>query len=152
AESVWVARKRVDAELELVCGGADRDEQIEIRRDRGTQAALAGRRRDGDRVDGLAWPVLARVRQHRPRRVPEGGARPRLADAHAAPRLVDHLCERLAPGPRRNEVRARVTQRAQLPVTIRDRDKAAEPAPRDVLEEHALDRVVGAEREHLLAR
>ncbi len=37
-------------------------------------------------------------------------------------------------------------------VAVRDGREAAEPAPRDVLEEDALDRILGTEREHLLER
>jgi hypothetical protein len=38
------------------------------------------------------------------------------------------------------------------PVLRRDGGEAAEPAARDVLEEDALDRLLGAEREDLLER
>jgi hypothetical protein len=44
-----------------------------------------------------------------------------------------------------------VTKRDQLVVTC-DRGELAEAAPRDVLEEDALDRLLRAEREDLLER
>ena len=53
---------------------------------------------------------------------------------------------------RRNDVRADVAQRLDPPIRPDDRREAAEPSPRDVLEEDALDRLLGAEREHLVER
>ena len=43
-----------------------------------------------------------------------------------------------------------MAQRAELPA-LGQRDEAAEPAPRDVLEEHALDGILRAEPEDLVA-
>ena len=37
-------------------------------------------------------------------------------------------------------------------LVVREPDESAEPAPRDVLEEDALDRILGAEAQDLLAR
>ena len=58
--------------------------------------------------------------------------------------------ERAAPAARRDEVRPDVAERVEPAVGTRDRGEPTEPAARDVLEEDALDRLLGAEREHLL--
>ena len=50
---------------------------------------------------------------------------------------------------RRHDVRADVAQRRERAVLL-ERAEAPEPAPRDVLEEHALDRILRAEGEDLL--
>jgi hypothetical protein len=49
--------------------------------------------------------------------------------------------------PRRNDVRAHVAERDQPPI-VGDSPEATEPATGDVLEEDALDRIVGAERQN----
>jgi hypothetical protein len=43
-----------------------------------------------------------------------------------------------------------VAERDQRPVQGRDGDEAAEASPRDVLEEHPLDRIAAAELEDLV--
>ena len=52
---------------------------------------------------------------------------------------------------RRDEVRAYVAERPEAPVAGNG-DETAEAAPRDVLEEDALDGLLGAEREHVRER
>ena len=64
--------------------------------------------------------------------------------------LGRRLGERAAALARRHEVRADVAERRQVPSSSASGDEAAETAPRDVLEEHALDRLARAELEHLL--
>jgi hypothetical protein len=45
-----------------------------------------------------------------------------------------------------------VTERCHAIVGVGDRDEASEPAPRDVLEEHALDGIACAVLQHLRVR
>ena len=58
--------------------------------------------------------------------------------------------KRRAP-PGGDDVRADVAERDE-PAAVLERDEAAEPAPGHVLEEDALDRVLGAEREDIRER
>ena len=48
-----------------------------------------------------------------------------------------------------DEVRADVAERGQ-PLTVADGGEPSDPSPRDILEQHALDRVLGAELEDLV--
>src|SRR4029078_8923207 len=59
---------------------------------------------------------------------------------------------RAAAAARRHDVRPQVAQRAKTAVAVLQRGEAAAFASCDVLEEHALDRVVGAVGEDLLRR
>jgi hypothetical protein len=72
-----------------------------------------------------------------------------LADQHARARAGDGRPEERAAAARRHDVRTGVTEGDELPV-LRDRGEAPEPPPGHVLEEHALDRRLGAEGEDLL--
>ena len=82
---------------------------------------------------------------------PEVADRVLLADHEPrSPRPVEPG-ERAAAAPRRNEVRADVAERVQ-PAVLGEPGEAAEPAPGDVLEEDALDRVLGAEGQDLVQR
>ena len=84
------------------------------------------------------------------RRLPELGRRPRLADEHPGRRLRRLARERTAAFAGGNDVHADVAEGTQL-LPVGDRDEAAETAPRDVLQEHALDGIPGAEPEDLVA-
>ena len=63
----------------------------------------------------------------------------------------DGAGERGAAAARGHDVRPDVAERGELPA-FRERGEASEPAARDVLEEHALDRLLGAEREDVVER
>ncbi len=65
------------------------------------------------------------------------------------PDARDVARERAAVRSGRNRVDAQVAERREL-VALASCDEAPEPAPRDVLEEHALDGVVGAEAKDLI--
>ena len=67
----------------------------------------------------------------------------------AGPRDVAR--ERAAAVARRNDVDAEMAERARARPPSATRDEAPESAPRDVLEEHALDGILRAEAEDLLA-
>ena len=131
---------------------AGRDEPVEVVWRRGPQPRLPGRRRRVDRVHGLARPVLARLRETPARRLPERGHRALLADDHPRLALRRGPGERLAALAGRHDVRADVAERGEPAVVTQRRDEAAEPAPRDVLEEDALDGRARAELEHLIGR
>ena len=110
----------------------------------------AGGRRLADREDGLTRPILPRTRKRVLRRVPEIRHRARLADQHARRRPAGLPREHAAALARGHDVDPEVAQRAQLSA-LGTRDEAAEAAPRDVLEEHALHGILRAEPEDLLA-
>ena len=60
-----------------------------------------------------------------------------------------HVRECVTTGSGRDDVRAGVAERLEPPVVL-DRREPAQAAPRHVLEEDALDRVLRAEREDLV--
>src|SRR3954468_18627602 len=151
AEALRVARERVDPELFAVGLCAGGDEQLEVFLGGGAQSRLAGLGRLLEHVDRLAGPVLARRSQPVPRLGPEVADRVLLADHEPGPSRAVDARKDTAAAPRGHEVRADVAERAQAPV-LREPGEAAEPAPRDVLEEHALDRVLGAEGQDLVQR
>jgi hypothetical protein len=132
-----------------VCPRTGRDEQVEIPEPGGSKAALsgAGRRRDG--VDGLAGPVLSRARQPAGDRVPELGDSLLLADQHPGPGAHGHVAVDAAAATRRNDVRTGVAERDQTAI-LRHCREPTETAARDILEEHALDRILRAVGENLL--
>ena len=111
-----------------------------------------GVRRLVEHVDGLARPVLARPRQRAVRRVPE------LATPRPASPIIMRGAARAASPRERAAALARTGttfaprwQSARSSPVLGERDEAAEPAPRDVLEEDALDGILRAEGEDLLA-
>ena len=132
--------------------GASGHEQVEIEQARRAKPRLAGLRRLPQRVDGLAGTILARPRQPPPCRFPQVAHRPLLADHHpgAAPR--HRPGERRTATARGDDVGAHVAERIDSPVPPDDSGEAAEPTPRDVFEEDALDRLLRAEAEHLVER
>jgi hypothetical protein len=74
-----------------------------------------------------------------------------LPDDHARLAAGCRVGERGAALAGRDDVRADVTERDDGAVSL-ERGEAAEPAPRDVLEEDALDRLLCAEGENLIER
>ena len=115
----------------------------------GAEARVAGGRRLGDRVHRLSRPVVSR-RRHQPGEVvPELVDRALVADDHARAAAGGGVREAPAIAPGGDDVRADVAERGQAPV-LGEGAEAAQPPPRDVLEEDALDRVLGAELEDLL--
>src|SRR5262249_38724071 len=152
AEAVAIALERVDAELLRVRGGAHRDEELEVEERRRAQPGLARLRPLAERVDGLARTVLARLGHAVVGRIPELADRPLVADDHPRARRRGRVGEDAAVLAGRYEVRSDVAERIERAVAPLDGIEAPEAAPRDVLEEHALDRVARAEVEHLLVR
>jgi DeoD family purine-nucleoside phosphorylase len=131
---------------------ARRHEQLEVEQACGAEAALPRLRGLAQCVDRLAWTVVARLRHPAACRLPEVAHRPLLADHHPRAALARRRCERLAPGAGGDDVGADVAERLQPSVRAGDSREATEPAPGDVLEEDALDRLLGAEVEHLVER
>ena len=150
SESRRVAPERVDPELTLVGERACGHEALEIG-ELGRPQPAPPARGLGDRVDGLARPVLAGRGELLLRRLPELGHRTLLADQHPGPSLDGDGCERAAAVPGRNDVRAGVTERDEASALL-DPAEAAEPAAGDVLEEDSLHRIPGAVLENLLQR
>ena len=74
-----------------------------------------------------------------------------LTDDHARLAARRRVCERRTALAGGDDVRADVAERDK-PAAPLERGEAAEPAPRDVLEEDTLDRLLRAEREDLLER
>ena len=130
-------------------GRTCRQQQVEIVRGGGAQSGLPGRGRLIENVDGLTGAVLAGRRQSGLGGLPELGHRALLADDHAGAPVVYNLREGVAPDSRRYEVRPRVTKRGEATVPGQSHE-TAEAATGDVLEEDALDRILGAEREDLV--
>ncbi len=113
-------------------------------------AGPAGGRRLADRKDGLVWSILPRARKCVLRCVPEIRHRARLSDQHARRRPSGLPRKHAAVLARGHDVDSEMAHRAQLS-PLGKRDEAAEAAPRDVLEEHALHGILRAEPEDLLA-
>jgi hypothetical protein len=126
-----------------------RDEQVEIGERRRAQSRVAGHGWLVEDVDGLAGPIVARARQPGRRLRPQIADGALLADDH--PRLPAHDCgrERSTAGAGRNDVRTDMAERRQ-PSTCFERGEASEPASRDVLQEHPLDRLLRAEGKDLV--
>ena len=103
-------------------------------------------------IHRLARPILSRTREPPPGRFPELGHRALLADQHprADPRRRGGEDRAALSG--RNDVRPDVTEPANGRNIVEERKEPAMPAPRDILEKHALDRVDGTEVEDLVAR
>ena len=117
----------------------------------GAQARLPRLGRLLEHVDGLARPVVARIRHPSPHLGPQLVDRRLLADDHARLPARGRVGERAAALARRNDVRADVAERDQ-PLVALERGEATEPAPRDVFEEDALDRLLCTEVEDLVER
>ena len=131
--------------------GARRHEQLEVVLRRRPQPGLA-RARAAPRARRRAGPAGPRAGPEAGAgRAPEVADRVLLADHEPRPPRAVDAGERAAAAPRRNEVRADVAERAQ-PAVLGEPGEAAEPAPGDVLEEDALDRVLGAEGQDLVQR
>ena len=125
------------------------DEQLEIVLRRLAQTRVPRRGRSLEHIHRLAGTVLARSRQPLLRRLPEVCDGTLLPDHHPCVPGDGHVRERVATGSGRDDVRAGVAERLEPPVLL-DRREPAQAAPRHVLEEDALDRVLRAECEDLL--
>ena len=139
------ARERVAAELLLVGGGAGGHKQVEVVDVASRSPVFARLRGLVDHVDGLARPVFPRRGVVRRSRVPELSDGLLPADDHARAG-VDEVGERGAALPRRDDVHPHVRDREKL-VGSADRAQAAAAAADEILEEDALDRLLGAEME-----
>src|SRR5688572_602066 len=149
AKAFRVACKRVDAELLLVRERAGREQPSEVLRRGGAQPGVPGRRRILEREDRLTGAVLAWDAEAPLHSRPQRADRALLADDHPRARALDAAGEPLAAFPRGHDVRSEVAEPGE-PVVPCNGDESPQPAPRDVLEEDALDRLPGAEREDLL--
>ena len=152
AERVGVACERVDAELQLVGRGAGDDEPVEV-----------GERR-------RAQPGVARRRAARPARTPagpgrssRGGGNGRRAACHRSVTALSSPISMRACPPRTDSANAPQprpdgTTFAPRWQSASRRSPRSSPrkrpsrAPRGVLEENALDRILRAEGEHLVER
>ena len=81
--------------------------------------------------------------------LPELGNSGFVADQHAWARTCRELRKETGPGPGRNDVRAEMAERHQ-PIPLANGGEAAQSAPGDISEKHALDRVFVAECEDLV--
>ena len=119
-------------------------QEVEVAGGRGPEARPAGLGRLVENVDGLTGTVVARPRHPRRGRLPQLPDRPLLADHHSR-RAVDGLGgEGGTAAAGWNDVRAEVAERRET-FPASERSEAAEPAPRDVLEEDPFDRLPGAD-------
>ena len=130
-------------------GRARWDEQVEVGKRRRAQRGVAGLGRYVHRVDGLAGTVLARRRQALARRVPEVADCALLADQHPRVPAADRRARSRRSPAGRNDVRTDVAERLEPPAAL-EAAEAAQAATRRVFEEDALDRILGAELEHLI--
>ena len=131
--------------------GTGRDEQLEVILCGGAQPCVAGLRRLLEDVDGLSRPILPRRRQALAGRGPELADGILLTDHESGPAGAVDLRERSTPAARGDEVRPDVAERDE-PAALGEAREAAETPAGDVLEEHALDRILGAEGEDLVER
>ena len=115
------------------------------------QAGVARLRRMLDHVDGLPGTVLPGRGHGTAAAAQSSDDRALLADQHprtARRRRARERAAALHPTARRSRRRGRARQ----PAAVAQRDEPAEPAPRDVFEEDALDRILRAEGEDLAQR
>ena len=117
----------------------------------GRRPLLAGRRRLVEDEDGLAGPVVERARQPVARSRPRARSRPAPRRRSSAAPSASCVGEAAVPAPDGTRF-APTWQSAMSRPPSSKGDEAAEPAPRDVLEEDALDRLLGAEREDVRER
>src|SRR5262249_36703184 len=148
AEPVRVTLEGVEPDLLLVRCCAGGNEQREVGERRLPRAGAARLGRQIEHVDRLAGPVLTRRLHSRLRRSPEISNRVLFADHHPRPAGLRRPRERVAALPRGNHVRTQMTQRRQAPA-FGERREPSEPAPGYVLEEDALDGILGAKGEDL---
>src|SRR5438132_382406 len=149
AEALGIAPEGVDSDLLAVGSRARGNEQVEVVLRRAAQARVARLWRLLEHVDRLAGPVLARSGQPAPQCLPELGDRALLSDHHARVPGRSDVCETGAPAPGRDDIRAGMTESLEASAPL-DRREAPEAAPGHVLEEDALDRVLGAKRQDLV--
>ena len=149
AEPRRVARERIDAELLGVRRRARGEQQVEVVLRGGAQARLARPAAPRSRRPG--WPG----RSSRGGGIRRRASLPQLADRTL---LADHHRARRARAPReraaalaRRARRWRRRGRARSAGRVAHADELPEPAARDVLEEDALDRILGAEVEDLVS-
>src|SRR5262245_33225338 len=149
-EALGIAPERIDSYLFSMRLGTRGHEQVEVEQTRRAQPRLARLRWLAERVDRLTGTVVTWPGKPPLPRLPQLPHRPLLADHHPSTAPRGRLRERRAPLARGDDVGAHVAQRFESPVSLGDRGEAAEPAPSDVLEEDALDRLPRAEVEHLV--
>ena len=130
-------------------GGARGDEPLQILEPGRAQAGTAGLRRLGGGVDGLTRAIVARLGHPPLRDLPELRDGALVPDDHPRPAAHRRVGERVAADPARHHVRPQVAQ-SHEPAAALDAGEPPEPAPRDVLEEDALDRLLPAEVEDLV--
>jgi hypothetical protein len=149
AEAFAVAAQGIDADLLLVRRRARGHEQLEVVEGGRAEAGVPGRGSIPDDEHRLSRTVLARPRQPRANGAPEVRHGVRLADQHPRGRARDLAGKRAAPRARRHRVDTHVAEGLE-PAARRDRDEAPDAAPRHVLQEDPLDRILGAETHDLL--
>ena len=151
AEALRIPLERIDAELLRMCCGAGGDQELEV-----VECCLPEPRatRSGrlpQEEHGLPRPVLARAGKTGPCLAPELADCRRLPDQHARRRAHDIAREPAAAAARGDCVDSDMAERRQVAV-LHEPDEAAEPASRHVLQEDALDGILGAERQNLIQR
>ena len=149
AEPLRVSPQGVDSELLLVCRRAGREKELKIVERRGPQSGRICRRHLPEDEHRLPGAILARPRKAGACAVPELRHRARLADEHPWRDTYDLAGEGAAPAPRGDGIDADVAEREELP-SVRESHEPTEPAPRDVFEEDALDRILRAEAKDLV--
>src|SRR4029450_5198249 len=142
-EAVCVAPERIDADLLAMRLGAGRHEQLEVGQASRPQPGLPRLWRLAQRIDGLPGTIVARPRHPAVRGVPQLADRTLLTDHHPRAAAGRRLGEVRAAAAGRGDVGAAVTKGLEPPVAPGHGQEATQPAPRDVLEEDALDRLLG---------
>src|SRR5262249_30091034 len=143
--------KRIDADLLAVRGGARGNEQVEVVETRGAERRAAGVGRLVEDVHRLSGPVVAGPRHVPARLVPQLADRLLLAEDHTDLPARRRVGESRAADAGGHDVRADVAERREAAVPLQ-RGEASETSARDVLEEDALDPLLGAEIEDLVER
>ena len=147
-EESGVARVGVEAHLLAVGLRGGCHEDVEIVQARRTEPAPRRLGRLLEHVDGLARAVVERLGEDVARRLPELRDGALLADEHARLAARHQLGEGGGAGAGRHEVGAEVAEPGEA-FPVPQGCEPSESAPRDVLEEDALDRLLGAELEDL---
>jgi purine-nucleoside phosphorylase len=127
------------------------DEDVEVGENSSTKLTLPGRRRRVEHVDGLTRPIVERSGHALPQSLPQLGNGVFLADQHACVAARGRVGKGGHTCPGRDDVRADVAKGGD-PTVLFACDEATQTAARHVLEEDALDRLLGTERENGLQR
>jgi DeoD family purine-nucleoside phosphorylase len=147
-EERGVATEGVHAHLLQVCRRGRRDKHVEVGEPRRPKPTFTGGRGGIEHVDGLARPVVQGSGYPLAEGLPELRDRAFLADHHPRVTARRRLGEGGCAGPRRHEVRPYVAERNDR-LLLLQRHEPPEPAPGHVLEEHALDGLLGTEGENV---